>query len=295
MAVVPLSVVVPAYNDATALGGCLDALVAQRAVSLTIVVVANGCQDDTANVARRHAGLAAARGHRLVVVDLPAPGKARALNAGDDNCPPGSRLYLDADARLSPTAAHDIATALRPGSGIHLAAPRLRVHPPVNRVAASYATVWSQLPYVREQVLGCGAYAVSETGRSRWASFPEVLSDDRFVRLHFRPDEQRVLPSCTFSVTLPERAGELFATRARWCRGNRQLTRLFPELAAHDTPRVLPAARFLATRVSLWPHVPVFAALFGYGRVQALRKVDSGSSWERETSSAARANRRAVA
>src|SRR6185312_1201240 len=49
-----ISVVIAAHNEARVIGGCLDALLADAGPDdLDIVVVANGCTDDTAAVAAR--------------------------------------------------------------------------------------------------------------------------------------------------------------------------------------------------------------------------------------------------
>lgn len=94
--------------------------------------------------------------------------------------------------------------------------------------------------------MGCGAYGVSFAGRKRWGSFPALISDDRYVRLHFAEQEQRVRPTSHFIISFPEGAKDLFAVRDRWCRGNRQLARAHPSLHAQDARRVIPALRFVA-------------------------------------------------
>lgn len=282
-----LSVVVPAHDEEVALEGCLEALLAQAGCRLRIVVVANGCQDATSVVARSMVDLFRQRGHELHVLELETPSKPRALDAGDQLCADGPRLYLDADVRLGPGAARDVLAALQPGTGIHLAAPTLRIESPASRLTTSYTRVWSALPYVCDQVLGCGAYGVSDSGRKRWERFPALISDDRYVRLHFAEQEQRVLPTSQFTISFPESAKDLFAVRGRWCRGNRQLARAHPSLHAQDARRVIPALRFVARHPLLWPHLPAFATLFAYGRLSAYRRV-TPERWERERSSVAR-------
>lgn len=279
-----LVVVIPAHNEARVLERCLAQVIGQEDVHLRIIVVANGCVDDTVAVADSAVRRAEERGHVLDVIELVQPSKAAALNAGDAHSGHGPRLYLDADALLGPGAARDLARALRPGTGVHLAAPHMYVERPTGRFTRSYVAIWTQLPYVQSRVLGCGAYAVSALGRQRWGHFPGIISDDRFVRLHFGLDEQRVIATSDFTVALPERARELFATRARWSRGNRQLERRFPELAARDRGRLLPSLAFIACRPGLWSHVPAFATLFAYASIRALVPA-RGSAWTHETSS----------
>ena len=79
-----LSVIIPASNEETFIGPCLAALLASEPVEAEVIVVANGCRDRTAHVARGFIALAAARGWRMVVLELAQGSKPAALNAGDD-------------------------------------------------------------------------------------------------------------------------------------------------------------------------------------------------------------------
>ncbi|MDI5941629.1 glycosyltransferase, partial [Micromonospora sp. DH15] len=83
---------IAAHDEANVIGGCLDALLADAdtdaGVELDVVVVANGCTDDTARVAAARPGVR--------VVELAEAGKAHALNAGDAVVRGFPRFYLDA-------------------------------------------------------------------------------------------------------------------------------------------------------------------------------------------------------
>ncbi|WP_434318700.1 glycosyltransferase [Leifsonia sp. P73] len=68
------SVVIAAHDEEAVLGACLRSLLSEGVERDRIVVVANGCSDRTAEVARDHG---------VVVVEREEPGKAAALNAGD--------------------------------------------------------------------------------------------------------------------------------------------------------------------------------------------------------------------
>src|SRR3954453_3171433 len=88
------SVVIPAHDEASVIGRCLRALLAgAEPGELEVIVVCNGCHDDTAAVARAHAPDA-------VVLELPAPSKPAALNAGDAEATRFPRIYLDADVEV---------------------------------------------------------------------------------------------------------------------------------------------------------------------------------------------------
>lgn len=86
----PVSVVIPARDDAVALELCLRALARQTVSPLEVVVVDNASTDDTAEVARRH-------GAR--VVHEPRPGIPMAAAAGYDAALGEVIARCDADTR----------------------------------------------------------------------------------------------------------------------------------------------------------------------------------------------------
>ena len=114
-----ISVIVPAHNEANGIQGTLRSILAsQLDCDLQLIVVANGCSDDTATRAR-------ALGARVEVINTPVAGKAHALHLGDAASRYPLRAYVDADVRLSPLALHGVVDALcQPDC--HVAAPRAR-------------------------------------------------------------------------------------------------------------------------------------------------------------------------
>ncbi|MEC7669161.1 MAG: glycosyltransferase, partial [Pseudomonadota bacterium] len=79
-----ISVIIPAHNEAAVIGRCLASVLASDPVRfLQVVVVANGCSDDTARLAQSYNDQFAENGWELTVLDLPVGGKPNALNAGD--------------------------------------------------------------------------------------------------------------------------------------------------------------------------------------------------------------------
>ena len=100
-----ISVIIPAHNEEAYLGRTLEALAAQDYPLYEVIVIANGCTDHTAAVARR-------RCHRLLT--LPEKGLGRARNTGARVANGELLLFLDADTLLEPGALSTIARQFTP-------------------------------------------------------------------------------------------------------------------------------------------------------------------------------------
>lgn len=234
-----LSVLIPASNEERYIGACLAALLASDDPGrpVAIVVAANACRDRTVAVARGFADKAAARGWRLAVLDIAEPGKPNALDRADDAAGPGGiRVYLDADVVVSPPLLGQLATALdRPGAA--WASGRLEIAPAESWATRAYARIWARLPFMTDTVPGAGLFAVNEAGRARWGAFPQIISDDTFVRLSFAPEERLGVPA-PYTWPLVEGFKALVRVRRRQDAGVAEVAARFPALPAHDdTPR----------------------------------------------------------
>lgn len=228
-----LSVIVPASNEAGFIEPCLRALLASDRVRLQVVVVANGCRDDTAARARAMSGDFAARGWRLDVIERVKPGKPGALNAGDATALYPLRAYIDADVTLSPPLLAQIAARLDCAAPCYASGtPCITAH---GVFARAYARFWRRLPFVAEGAPGFGLFAVNAAGRARWSAFPEIISDDTFARLHFTPQERHRLPA-TYDWPMIEGFSRLVRVRARQDQGVAEIARLYPALMANAGP-----------------------------------------------------------
>ncbi|KMM46436.1 hypothetical protein CWIS_05350, partial [Cellulomonas sp. A375-1] len=93
-----LVVLVPAHDEADAIGGTLAALAEQTGAPQRVVVIADNCTDDTADVARRH-------GAEVVETVANTARKAGALDQALvrlRTSPAQYVLVVDADTRLAP-------------------------------------------------------------------------------------------------------------------------------------------------------------------------------------------------
>ncbi|MGZ3274894.1 MAG: glycosyltransferase [Caulobacteraceae bacterium] len=235
-----LEIIIPVHNGAGVLDATLRALASQALGGARVTVVFNGCSDGSEIVARR--GLLALS-ERVDVRELHNVQGARvaALNSADEICD-GHRLYLDQDAVLGPGAVSAIRAQLE--AQFHFVGLRAvwRTRSAVVR-AAMHA--WNKLPYVTASPVTAGVYAVSSSGRQRWNRFPDRLPDDKFARLHFRPEERTAVEGVTYEVDAPSNFRDLIAVRKRYAEYNRALKQFAPELLRNDLARSTGLQRLL--------------------------------------------------
>lgn len=201
------SVVIPAHNEAAVLSACLSRLPGQ----VEIIVIANGCTDDTAAVAARHPGVR--------VIELVEASKAAALRAGDAAATSFPRLYLDADVVLSPGSIGALTAAIDGGALAAVPRRSLVVTGRPLTVRAYYA-IHSRLPAVANGLYGRGAIALSETARSRFEEFPDSFADDLFLDSVVTHAERVVAPGAVASVEAPARTADLIRRLTRVRAGN---------------------------------------------------------------------------
>lgn len=271
------TVVVPAHEEETVVGRCLAFVAGLEPGEAEVVVVANGCTDRTAEVARAVPGVR--------VVELAQGSKRLALDAGDAALAGGPglpRIYLDADVVVGPEALRATAAALV-GAAPRAAAPAVRFRldgrPPL--VRAFYAA-YARTPYVTDGLVGLGLYGVSAAGRARWGRFPDVTSDDLFVQRTFREHERVVVTGHRFDVEVPRTLASLLAVRTRTAQGNAELASAGREEDAASTGVTV---RALVRDVRRHPwHLPSAAVYVGVVLAARHRARRRPATWHRDAS-----------
>lgn len=271
------SVVIAAHNEESVLGACLDALLAQPVDPGEVVVVANGCTDATAEVARQ-------RG--VVVIDRPEPGKAGALNAGDRAARGFPRIYLDADILVPPGGVAGVLGALDGGTLAAVPARTLGTDGSTWPVRAYFA-VNERLPVFRDGLFGRGMIALSAEGRARFDAFPELVADDLFLDAQFASAHKREQPDVVVTVAAPRTTRDLVRRLIRVRRGNAQLR----AAAAAGTVQahVRPSDRWAWLREVVAPHPRLWPAAVPYVTITAAaalgaRRFARSTDWGRDDS-----------
>ena len=213
---------IPAHNEGQVIGRLLDSLLDGAAEDeLDIVVVCNGCTDDTAQVA-------ALRGPSVRVVESPVPAKHAALRLGDEHARGFPRLYVDADVVLAASDVRKLTAPLTVPAAAALTdrragTPAIMATAPERELPLSgcawrvraYYRVWQQLPSVHEGLFGRGVIAVSEAGYLRLAALPPLMADDLAASLAFTADEREVVRTARVIVHPPRTWRDLILRRIR--------------------------------------------------------------------------------
>lgn len=205
------SIIIPAHNEASVIGRTLGALGPLSGEGIEIVVVANGCTDDTAEVAR--AALPSA-----LVIETEVPSKPAALRLGEAEATKMPRLYLDADIHLTSCAA--AATLLAMANGAAAARPPLTYETTgATWLVRCYFAARGSMPSMNKHAWGAGIYGMSTDIRSRFDTFPDLVGDDLWVDQLLQPGELVIVDTDPVIVTTPKNTRSLLPVLRRAQRG----------------------------------------------------------------------------
>ena len=285
----PVTVIVPAFNEEAGIGRVLSGLSAgsARLSDIEVVVAANGCVDQTAALAREFG---------VTVIELAQASKVAALNAAEAAATSGHRIYLDADAVVSPELIRSLVDAIS-HAGIEAAVPRPRlVYGDGSWPVRAYYTISERLPVFRNRLFGRGVIALSENARGRFGPFPDITADDMFLDAIVAADE-KVEIDAVVPVKVPLRTKQLIRRLARAREGNVEFWRFVRSAPAGygflADPVPGPSSwSWLRTVVLREPHLlPAAACYVTIVLLAELRRRSPGftvrSGWGRGTSASA--------
>jgi hypothetical protein len=275
------TVVIPAHNEGRVIGRLLDQLVPITPPGdLNVLVVANGCTDDTAEVA-------AAFGAGVQVISIPVASKYAALTTAARAVTDFPLIYVDADVELRTEDVVALAAALRQ-PGVHAAAPErvldLDGRP---RAVRWYYDIWTRLPEAQSGLWGRGVIAVDECGQQRVAGLPPLLGDDLAASLLFEPHERAIVGSARVIVHPSRTFADLLRRRIRATTGVAQLEQTECAPASTARTQVHHLTAIIRREPRMAPRVAFFLAVAVVARLRARRAVARRdfTTWLRDESS----------
>ena len=224
----PFTVIIPAHNEETVIGRCLNRMMlGAPSGMMEIIVAANGCTDRTVEIAHT-------AGIDIVVLDLPTGSKTAAINAANGVATYFPRIYVDADVECGFASLNALAQELRE-PGVMTAAPSIRMNlDRCNIFMKAYYRAWSRQPYAKAGKGGAGVYGLSAAALEAVGAFPPIIGDDIWIHTRFPDEQKRYIAQDetgqkVFSVVYPPRtAREQIRVEARRRIGNAEVQNLYP-------------------------------------------------------------------
>ena len=277
------SVVIPAHNEENVIGRCLEALFGKESKGdKEVIVVCNGCNDRTAEIARTFPG--------VQVIELEEASKIAALNEGDSAASLFPRVYLDADITCSLRDLERCIENMGEQHGIAAPTSHMRLEHSSWLVKAYFKT-WMDLPYYKSgHMVGSGVFILTEDGRDRFKAWPKIIADDAFVRALFKFDEIYVDPESHFDIHAPRKLSGLIKIRTRARFGNIELESRFPELKVLGENSQGSLLKLLAQKPMHFLHwlTYVITQLIVIRNCKKKIKSNDFSRWERDDSARVR-------
>ena len=266
----PIAVVIPAHNEAASIGATLSSVLAQARNVDRVIVVADNCSDDTAEIALR------AGAQSWVRVDDLHRGKGYALQFALDrlkDAPPETVVFVDADCTLSDGSLMKLAATAereeRPIQALYLmkappeATARLRV--------AEFA--WAFLNHARmsgldrlfgvSRITGAGVALPWSTAATLNVGSGEIV-EDLALTLTLTDRKKAPLLQVDALVTseFPTAEDALAKQRARWEHGSQRLAarRALPSFSKGVTSGDIRLVA-IAGDIMIPPIVNLFAAI----------------------------------
>lgn len=271
-----ISILIPAYNEASVIARCLDALALEPGqTEIEVIVIANGCKDDTVGIART--AMPEAR-----VIDTPIGGKTRAMNIGVDRARGTILAFLDADLTLSAREISELADRME-NDGTNAACGQMRVGlRGASAAVRAFYGVWAQNTYFDQGKLG-GFYLLTRAKVDQLFPLPAVTNDDEYIRRHLRSNEITFDPGVSFVAEAPRTLSALIKVRTRVQRGNAELVRMgvLPHRKVKNRSNFLSRVVF---RPDLWAGFCVYLGVGARVRLSGLlaRNKSSARQWERD-------------
>ena len=276
-----ISIIIPAYNESSVIRRCIDALLnGAQPGELEVIVVCNGCTDNTAELARSLT-------KDIKVIETDVPSKSNALNLGDQYATGYPRFYIDADVIVPSDSVRETASTLQDRS-IFAAAPLMNVDCTERScLVKAFYRVWLNLPYCRNGMIGSGIYALNEKGRKRFKDFPPLTADDGYVRLLFKPQERMTVQSCQFTIIPPKSLRGIIKIKTRAYFGSLELRHNYPELCVNEEANHSSSLKKLFLKPQWWGSLVIYSYVRIVSRVRAWYRFHYGNQtkWDRDETS----------
>lgn len=270
------AVIIPAHNEETSISTLLQAIYSGVVDGVYSVTVAcNGCSDNTVAVVRK--------GFPLInCLDIECAGKTHALNEAEAGGLGFPRIYVDADVNIDRNSLLQLIEVCNGSAEPLVVAPRGQLNTThSSRLVGAYYRAWKKTRFFSEYGYGAGVYALNRSARGAFARFPDIISDDGYIRALFAYQNIAVCEQALSEVSAPGTFLDLLRIKTRSKLGKLQL--------AQQQDCKVPAARATSSftiRPSLWELLVYYVVnLVAYANALRYRGRYAHYRWHRDESS----------
>ncbi len=230
------TVIIPAHDEAAVIARCLTCLYedAPAEAEFEVIVVANGCSDQTAQIARGFAP-------QVKVIEVAEASKPAAMNAGRAAASYFPQVFLDADVVCNFGTLQSLTDALE-NSEVLAAVPKARFDTSgCSSSVRAYYKVWQKQHFASSALGGSGCFAIAAQGLERIGPFPAIIADDLWALSRFAGNERMLVTqdstgqSVYSTITPPQTAIEQVRVEARRRIGSEQVRSHFPSSYLPET------------------------------------------------------------
>jgi len=273
------SIIIPAHNEASLISNTLSCLLDQVENDDEIIVIANGCTDNTYEVVNKF--------KNIILITTEIPSKTNALNLGDSKATSFPRVYMDADVQLVEGSWKKIIDTLLEGKLLAVSPIPKMDFSNSSWFVKAYYDIWLSLPYCRSGMMGAGVYALSEEARNRFDTFPDIIADDGYVRALFKEEERGNVEGAYAIVKAPASLKWLLKIKIRSRLGQMELAQKYPELLKNEQKSYSGALSGLLKTPHKWPKLAIYIFINIITRVYAKNNLNNISNyqWEKDMSS----------
>ena len=212
-------VIIPAYNESGVILRLLESLhEGYAAGKYNVVVACNGCSDNTVEIVENHFP-------DYQCLDIELGSKINAINEAEALGLGYPRVYVDADVVISTQSVLKIIEELEKEKEPLLLAPRAIINcSNSDAFVRLFYSAWKKTTFFIDEGYGSGVYALNQSARQLFDTFPNVTSDDGFVRHISSALKVGVCEDANSAVEAPRSISDLVKIKVRIKAGKSELT-----------------------------------------------------------------------
>ncbi|USD67039.1 glycosyltransferase family 2 protein [Vibrio sp. SCSIO 43136] len=269
-----LSVIIPAYNEEKNIKKVLNEYL-ELLDDIQIIVVPNGCSDNTAKVAKNISDV-------IEVVSLELGNKSNAINEALRYIKYDHLLVQDADVIISENSIINILKFIDNTEYVYASLKPETKTVDSSVIVREYYKFLEKTPEFSNGMVGSGCYLLSKTAMTKCFPLPLLIGDDGYVKSILGKDRLKLVPNATSVVFAPKDTSSLVKIKTRSKLGNYQINKSIANISGDtNTPGTL-INLMIKSESYISGIIYICVSCLCKFRAKMLYKTNSTHKWERD-------------